>query len=373
MTLAIKKGQIPTLKNAAIAWAENKKEADKYSSVLEHLEKWLALGEKKTKDISEATYDFGDALKEAKEAIERIKFDRFQKELEDIYDSLKNVEIAEEDLGLETEEMGNIWASVLDQTGLKMAGINVQAQETFNSMAEYYQDLANRWQATYEESIMPTYEQWGDLLNEFYGQIEKFCREVDAHWNNMTDSMVDAFMEWGEGTTNILDGLRNVICTFADDVIRSMGRMLMEMYMATIKEWALNKIKALAAGIASIMKKLSFPLNVLAIGGMIALVTAAFAKIKKFEKGGRVPSRQIVEVAEKEPEWIIPESRMGEFAQKYEKREGRRRFEPMVQLEPATINLNIDGKTSSRLILKYAYELTKDGIVKIHVRGITDK
>lgn len=371
MTLAIKNGQIPTLKNAAIAWAENKKEADAYSGILEHLEKWLTLSGKKTGEIAEVTYDFGNALEEAREAINRIKFDKFQKELEDIYDSLKNLEIAEDDLGLETEEMGLTWASVLDQTGIKIAGLNVQAQTTFASMGEYYQALADSWQATYEESIQPTIETWGSLLQEFYGQIVEFCVNLDRSWHAMTDNMIEAFMEWGEGTGNILKTLGGVISSFVDDVIFNMGRMLMEMVAATVKEWVLNQTKALASVIASVMKALPFPLNIAAVGLAIGAVTALFAKIKKFEKGGRVPSRQIVEVAEKEPEWIIPESRMGEFAQKYREGEGGRRLRPMVQLEPVTINLNIDGKTSARAILKYSYELTKDGIIKIHTRGIT--
>jgi len=375
LTKTLKDKQKPTLDNIVKAWLALKEETEKYNWAVEHLEKWLSLTNEKTKEIIQTTYGFGDALEDARKAIERIKFEKFQKDLEDIYDSLKDIEIAEEDLTDATEEAGTAWASVLDQTGIKIAGINVQAQTTFNSMAEFYDDLAMRWQATYLEKIQPTFETWGKLLWEFYGQIFKFCTDVDNSWRNMTDNMVENFQAWGEGTGNILKLMGETIGGFVDDVIGHMGRLLMEMVTETIKTWVLKQTQALASGIASVMKALPFPINVIAIGGMIAAVTALFAKIKKFEKGGRVPTRQIVEVAEREPEWIIPESRMGEFAQRYEKEKGgrSRRQAQQAQTVLQPIILNVDGMKMTRVVAKYSVELSREGHMQFHIRGLTDK
>ena len=149
----------------------------------------------------------------------------------------------------------------------------------------------------------------------------------------------------------------------------------MDLYLGTVKEWVLNQTKALAAGIASVMKALPFPLNLAAVGGMIAAVTAIFAKIRKFEKGGRVPTRQIVEVAEREPEWIIPESRMGEFARKYEERPGSRRarLTEQINIQPAPVIINLDGKQIAQGVARYTVELSREGHMQFHIRGLTDK
>ena len=268
--------------------------------------------------------------------------------------------------------MGVGMAEILDQIGIKIVGINTTFQENISPLSEYFDLVAASWQTSYNEKIYETMFAWGELLTEYYGYITQFCSDVDSSWHKMTDSMVEAFMEWGEGTSNILDTLGGVISTFIDDVIAGVGRLLMSLITETIRTWILKQTQAIAAVIASVMKALPFPLNIAAVGAAIAAVTALFAKIKKFEKGGRVERRQIVEVAEREPEWIIPESKMGEFAQRYERgggRQGKQGAEAQTVLQP--INLNVDGKNMAKAVAKYSVELSKDGIWKFHIRGLT--
>jgi len=184
------------------------------------------------------------------------------------------------------------------------------------------QTLAENWRTQYEESIMPTFEMWGELLGEHWGYISQFTSDVNGAFNDMTEGMLQAFTEWGEGTTGILEGLAGVVTDFVD-----------------------FNIAAAAAGVAA--------------------VYALFSKIKSFAEGGIVEEPTLAMIGEKGPEAVVPLERGRGTAEKLGAFGGGE-----IIIKPAPINLIVDGRVLATAIAKFTPELTKDGRMKIDTRGL---
>lgn len=172
-------------------------------------------------------------------------------------------------------------------------------------MAESYEDLADRWAASYDASIRPKHEEWGSLLESHLGYIEEYCYGANQAFEELKTNLGDAFVEIGLGHKTLLDGLEGALTGYVNQVAAQMRKMAMDAIMETSRQWIADKMSAVSSVIKSVMK-LPFPTNVLLVGGAIATVTALFSKIRAFEEGGIVMRPTMGLVGEAGPEAIIP-------------------------------------------------------------------
>lgn len=115
------------------------------------------------------------------------------------------------------------------------------------------------------------------------------CAALASLYGNFIGDTLDAFEAWGEGTQGLLKGIGMAFRNLAKDAIQALKEIVRQEAIAAAKTWIKKKAEALAGVIASVMKSVPFPFNLIAVGGAIAAVTMLFKKIKLFKEGGFVP------------------------------------------------------------------------------------
>ena len=102
---------------------------------------------------------------------------------------------------------------------------------------------------------------------------------------------LDAFHRFGEEGGNVLAVFGEAITGFVSAALNALKRFTMELLVESAKAIFAKQAEALAGVIASVMKSVPFPLNLLLVGGAMAAVSALFSGLtpKKYEQGGFVP------------------------------------------------------------------------------------
>lgn len=223
--------------------------------------------------------------------------------------------------------------------------------------------IAEAWEAAYENSVRPTYEDWGKLLTEHYGYILDYCAGMDSAFTDMKTNLGDTFVEIGLGHKGLLEGMGDVMESFANDAGAVMRKFLADLVTETMRTWVLKQTQALASVVASVMKGVPFPLNLALVGGAIATVTALFSRVRAFEEGGIVTRPTMGLVGEAGPEAIIPLSKT--TVNNYLGQGDARR-----PAQPIHIHVSVGSERLADAVVRINDEQSALGRMKIHARAI---
>ena len=136
-----------------------------------------------------------------------------------------------------------------------------------------------------------------DEFKEFYIWSEisaeglmAFRTMIDAFAGGVMNAL-DAFQLLGEEGGNVLETLGGIIHGFVAEAINALKRFTMSILVESAKTIFAKQAEAIAGVIASVMKSVPFPLNLILVGGAIAAVSALFSglKPKSYAAGGYVP------------------------------------------------------------------------------------
>jgi len=144
-----------------------------------------------------------------------------------------------------------------------------------------------------------------------------------------------------------------------------------------------NKAIAMAAAIMNVAQAVTktltsvpWPFNLPLAAAVAALGAIHIGKISaqplpSLEEGGIVGKKSIIEVAEAGPEAVIPLDKLPDVMADYEKRRSRHTgLAEQIKIQPAPVNLYLDGKKIAHGTVKFLLELSKDGQAKFHTRGL---
>lgn len=154
--------------------------------------------------------------------------------------------------------------------------------------------------------LIDTTRTWGEETKKATEKVAISLETVNEVWNDVVMKMGESLMDWGEMSGNIFKNVGKIFAGFIQDSIKGIGRLVIAELLASKKEWLLAKTTAIAKGIASVFKKVPFPLNIAAAAAIIGTVSALFSKIAKFGEGGIAWKPQLAIVGEKGPEKITP-------------------------------------------------------------------
>lgn len=132
----------------------------------------------------------------------------------------------------------------------------------------------------------------------FFALREAYTASLDA----LLD-VLDGFLVKGK---NLFKAIWSALKTLGLSLVGTMKNLLVESMAIAIKEILISKAKALAGIIASIVKAIPFPLNIIAIGAGIALINKFFSAIPSFAEGGKI-GREGGLVGEEGPEMFVPD------------------------------------------------------------------
>ena len=214
-----------------------------------------------------------------------------------------------------------------------------------------------------EDSALPPMRNLEDLIKgttdefkefRFWSEISAeglmlFRVAIDAFAGGVMNAL-DAFHHFGEEGGNVLEVLGGVIHGFVAEALNAVKKFTMELIIESAKVVFAKQIEAIAGVIASVMKSVGFPLNLLLVGGAIATVSALFSglKSKSYETGGYVPEETFAH--------LHPGERVLSAAEV-------RSQATSLGLSPAfspTINLTINARTLDRDTVDRAFDMIYD-------------
>ncbi len=219
------------------------------------------------KDLTYVTEGYGEAADEQGEKIADVieKLDKLTGGLQKARDEIEETKGATEGLVKKTEEFGETIAN----TVLPAAGDTSAAMDNLRYKTE---ELAFAIVGLTEDGML----MFQNMTYAFSAGI------MDA---------LDAFHRFGEEGGNVLAVFGEAITGFVAAALNALKRFTMELLVESAKAIFAKQAEALAGVIASVMKSVPFPLNLLLVGGAIAAVSALFSGLtpKKYEQGGFVP------------------------------------------------------------------------------------
>jgi hypothetical protein len=121
---------------------------------------------------------------------------------------------------------------------------------------------------------------------------------------SLTENTMLAFQSWGDGTKSLLGVIGEAFNAMASMALSAISKAVSAELTGSATEIAASRATAIGRVIASVMA-LPFPLNVAAVGGAIALVSALFKAIH-FAEGGIVTRPTLALIGEAGPEAVIP-------------------------------------------------------------------
>lgn len=154
-----------------------------------------------------------------------------------------------------------------------------------------------------------------ELILELSANIQELTAGITETglliFGDFVSRSLGAFMVWGEGHKSILSAMGESFSGFVKSAIAGIGQMTASILSAAAKEIFAEKAAAIAHAIASVMKSIPFPLNLILVGGAIAAVTALFSGLHAFAEGGIVMKPTLALIGEKGPEVVLPVGRFG--------------------------------------------------------------
>lgn len=118
------------------------------------------------------------------------------------------------------------------------------------------------------------------------------------------------------GFESIMDGSKSmgeIFSSIITKMIADMGKLVIAEMMMAKKSILASQMEAVAKYIASVFKSVPFPFNIALAAGGFAVVSKLFKALFKFDEGGYFKKKSIIpmaQVAENEPEFIAPESKL---------------------------------------------------------------
>ncbi len=134
----------------------------------------------------------------------------------------------------------------------------------------------------------------------------QYLSKIEQAFEDLKVSCGDAFVQIGLGHKNFLEGAKELVEQFGNEVGAATRKWMMDLAGQTAREFIMNQAKALQGVLASIFSKIPFPFSIVAAGTAIAAVTALFAKIRAFESGGIVMRPTLGMIGEAGPEMVLP-------------------------------------------------------------------
>lgn len=132
----------------------------------------------------------------------------------------------------------------------------------------------------------------------------------------------------GEVFGNIITGFGDIIMSsksmgdffgqIVTKMIADLGKLVIQEMLFAKKSILADQMKAVASFIASIFKKIPFPLNIVLAAGAFALVSKLFSKLTKFAEGGAFEKPTVIQnavVGEAGPEYLLPENKLVRIVQ----------------------------------------------------------
>jgi len=131
-------------------------------------------------------------------------------------------------------------------------------------------------------------------------------------YGGFINDTLQAFIDWGEGTKTLLEAVGTAFGDLATAAIQALKDVVVQELAASMRIILAEKAKAIAKVIVSVLAAIPFPLNLIAVGGAIATVTALFSKLKLGE-GAIVMQPTQALIGERGPEAVIPLNKLGSF------------------------------------------------------------
>lgn len=133
---------------------------------------------------------------------------------------------------------------------------------------------------------------------------------LQSLYASFIDDTLQGFIDWGEGTGTLLEGVGTAFKNLATDAIAALKSLLVQEMLNAAKTLIAKKVEAIASVIASVMKSIPFPLNLVLAGVAIAAVIALFSSLK-LKEGGLVTAPTTALIGEAGPELVIPLDKLG--------------------------------------------------------------
>jgi hypothetical protein len=154
------------------------------------------------------------------------------------------------------------------------------------------------------------------ILAEFVEQGAALSATATENARAMLDAnkalYAQVFGDIINGFTSIMDGSKTMgefFSSIVTTMIADMGKLVIASMFEAKKEIFLAQAKAVAHFIASIFKKVPFPLNIALAAGAFGLVSKLFSKLLKFKEGGVFKEPTIAEVGHG-TEYLLPEQKI---------------------------------------------------------------
>jgi hypothetical protein len=235
------------------------------------------------KQLTDAAWNWVLGINGAGEAVEK-----FSKRLE--YLKLEFIDVHEvgdkaisELMDAWSRELGGVVEIPIE---LDLEGLGVQGDEAIGIMDEFIIAGAERSEAAGKEAKKALEEQQALLEQAEAGTINGFI------------SIMDGSKAMGEFFSSIVKIM-----------IADIGRLVIAEMMAAKKGVIGQMMVSVAHFIASIFKKVPFPLNIVLAVGAFALVSKLFSKLLKFKEGGVFTKPTIAEVGHG-TEYVLPKKKL---------------------------------------------------------------
>ncbi len=180
----------------------------------------------------------------------------------------------------EAEKLKGVTSSLGEKTeefGTKVAEVALPAARNFTGLIKEIQTEVESLNFGLEGLSEQGMIMFGSMVDAFAGGVM---------------NMLDSFQRLGEEGGSVFATLGEAIQGFVSAALMALKRFTMEIIVSATKTVFAKQAEALAGVIASVMKSVPFPLNLLLVGGAMATVSALFSGLtpKKFEHGGFVPT-----------------------------------------------------------------------------------
>ena len=237
-------------------------------------------------------------------------------------------------------------AAVLKLEAEELAKTNQGFSETGTGMAvttAYVQSLEDRYEALNDDlrafrmlssqgrNIEPpkpeTKGTLGDMIGGDLGKVVDSVDKVEGLFDGLKTSVGKTMTDMGtelsnlsaqmfgdmvNGFTSVMDGsvkMGDIFSKIATTMIADLGKMVIAEMMFGKASIVAAQMQAVAHFIASIFKKVPFPVNLVLAAGAFAVVSALFKKLLKFEQGGVFTKPTIAEVGHG-TEYVLPERKL---------------------------------------------------------------
>lgn len=164
--------------------------------------------------------------------------------------------------------------------------------------AELLKLINDEYRAREESERKKHADKMTELETNVFGALQTLYRDF-------IDDTLQGFIDWGEGTGTLLEGIGTAFKNLATNAIQALKSLLVQELLNAAKTLIAKKVEAIASVIASVMKSIPFPLNLVLVGVGIAAVTALFSKLK-LKEGGLVTQPTTALIGEAGPELVIP-------------------------------------------------------------------